>query len=265
MKSVPLTAHPRTLVRRGGAKKLRESGRIPAVIYGRHNQPQNLEINRKQVEDLLHHAASENLLFDLVVENDQRPKRLALLREIQHHPVDGQVLHVDLHEVSETEKVIIQVPVETVGEAVGVKAGGVLEHVLFKLRVRAVPLDLPEVITVDVTNLDIGKAVHIGEISPPTGVEILGDKTLSVVACAAPLTEEQEAAAEAAAATALGEVEMIKEKKEGEEEGEVPAGKAPAGKPGEKAPAEKVPTEKGAEKAAPAVEKKAPAAGKKKK
>jgi large subunit ribosomal protein L25 len=200
------------------------------------------------MENLIHHAVSENVLVDLAVKDDTRPKRLALVQEVQHHPLSGSILHVDFHEVAENEKVTVMVPVETTGEAVGVKTeGGVLEHVLFKIKARALPKDLPEQITVDVSHLNIGQAIHIGEIKPPEGVELLGDKNIPVIAVAAPRTEEEEAA-EAAAAAAPGEVEMIKEKKEEGEEA------APAGKPGEKGAAakagEKAPAgAKGAEKA----------------
>ncbi len=240
MKSVPLTAYPRTLTRRPGSKKLRATGRVPAVIYGRQTKPQNLEVNNKDLLNLIHHSASENVLVDLAIDQDARPKRLALVKEVQHHALSGHVLHVDLHEVSETEKVTVMVPVETVGEAAGVKnGGGVLEHVLFKVKVCALPKDLPEVLLVDVSHLEIGKAIHIGDIKAPEGVEILGDKHISVISVAAPVTEEQEAAAEAEGSTTAGDVEMIKEKKDGE--GEAPAGKAgekaPAAKAGEKAPA----------------------------
>jgi large subunit ribosomal protein L25 len=261
MKSVPLKAYPRTQVRRGGVKKLRSSGRVPAVIYGRQAKPQNLELNAREFTDLIHHSASENLLVDLSIENDARAKRLALVQEIQHYPLDGKVLHVDFHEVAENEKVVVQVPLETVGEAAGVKnSGGVLEHVLFKLKVRSLPKDLPEQIIVDVSHLELGKAIHIGEIKAPEGVEILGDKHIPVIAVAMPRTEEEEAAATEAAPAAAGDVEMIKEKKEEGEEGAAPAKgekgaekapakgaeKAPAGAAGAKAPAaaEKKPAEK---------------------
>jgi large subunit ribosomal protein L25 len=259
MKSVALNAFPRTLGRRAGAKKLRTAGRIPATIYGRQAKPQNLEVISKEMENLIHHSISENLLVDLAVKDDSRPKRLALVQEVQHHPLSGSILHVDFHEVAENEKVTVQVPVETTGEAAGVKTGGgVLEHVLFKIKARALPKDLPEVITVDVSNLNIGQAIHLGEIQAPPGVEIIGDKKVPVIAVAAPRTEEEEAA-EAAAAATPGEVEMIKEKKEGEE------GAAPAGKPGEKGapakPGEKAPAAaKGAEKAPAAGADKAAAA-----
>lgn len=232
---------------------MRSSGRVPAVIYGRSQQPQNLEVSTKDLDDLIHHSVSENLLVDLAIQDDVRPKRLALVQEVQHHALNGQVLHVDFHEVAENEKVTVMVPVETVGEAAGVKTGGgVLEHVLFKLKVRALPKDLPEFIQVDVSKLELGQSIHIGEIQPPPGTEILGEKHVSVLSVAMPITEAQELAeAEAAAAAVPGEVEMIKEKKDEEGAAAAPVGKAGA-KPGDKTAekgAEKAP-EKGAEKAA---------------
>jgi len=238
MKSVPLNAFPRALGRRAGAKKLRDNGRLPAVIYGRQAPPQNLELTAKAFGDLIKHSASDNLLVDLEVKDDARPKRLALVQELQHHPLTGKVIHVDFHEVAEDEKVTISVPVETVGEAEGVKTGGgVLEHVLFKIKARALPKQLPEVLIIDVSALKLGESVHLGDIKAPEGVELVGDKHLSVVSVALPRTEEEEAAATETAA-APGEVEMIKEKKEGEEEG-APAkpGEKGAAKGGEKAPA----------------------------
>jgi large subunit ribosomal protein L25 len=249
MKSVPLNAFPRTLGRRAGAKKLRSEGRIPAVIYGGENKAQSVEVNAREIGDLILHSVSENLLVDLAIKDDAKPKRLALVQEVQHHPLSGHVLHVDFHEVSPTEKVTIMVPVETTGEAAGVKnSGGVLEHVLFKLKVRALPRDLPEQVVVDVTTLELNKTIHIGDIKAPEGVEILGDKNIPVVSVAVPRAEEEPAAVEGAAAAA-GEVEMIKEKKEGEE-----GAAAPAAKGAEKGAAKGAAPEKGA----------APAAGDKK-
>jgi large subunit ribosomal protein L25 len=239
MKTVPLKAFPRSLVQRGAVKKLRASGRVPATIYGRQAKPQNLEVIYDDIAGLLKHSVSENLLVDLTVENDARAKRLALVQEIQHHPLSAKVIHLDLHEVAENEKITISVPVETTGEAVGVKTGGgSLTHVLLKLKVRSLPKDLPEQITIDVTALEIGKSIHIGDIAAPAGVEILGDKHLTVVSVAAPRAEEEVAAPAAAAA----DVEMTKEKKEEGAEGAAPAAKdakAPAGdkKADAKAPA----------------------------
>lgn len=222
MKSVPLKAFPRSVVKRGGVKKLRSSGRVPASIYGRLAKPQNLEVVSDDLKELLHHSASENLLVDLSVDQDSRAKRLALVQEVQHHPLTGEVLHVDFHEVAENEKVTVSVPVETTGEAAGVKTGGgTLEHVMHKLKIRSLPKDLPEVITVDVTALEIGKALHVGDVKAPAGVEILSDKHLTLVSVAAPRAEE--VATPAADAKGAADVEMTKEKKD--EEGAAPAAK----------------------------------------
>lgn len=211
MKSVSLTAYPRTKSRRAGTRDVRNAGRVPAVIYGRGVKPENVEIGARDLELLVHHSVSENVLVDLSLAGS---KRLALVQEIQHNPLTGKPLHVDLHQVKEDEKVTIMVPVEAIGEAAGVKnGGGTLEHVLFKLKVRALPKDLPEAINIDVTAMEIGKTIHIGDIQAPEGVEILGDKKISVLAVAAPVTEAAETAATAEAGAAA-QPEMIKEKKD---------------------------------------------------
>jgi len=215
MKSLALSASPRTQTRRKGARKIRSGGRIPAIIYGRHNPPQNLEIDSKQFDELVHKAHTEIILVDLTVEGDAKPARLALVQDVQHHPLSGQILHVDLHEVKADEKVSIEVPVEAVGTPDGVKnGGGTLEHVRFRVRVRCLPKDLPEQINVDVTHLKVGETLHIGEIPAPAGVEILGDKKIPVLAVAAPVAEAAAETTTPAAGEAAKQPEMIKEKKE---------------------------------------------------
>src|SRR5256885_2985029 len=228
MKTVPLSAYPRSLAGRGGVKKLRDGGRVPGIIYGGKGKAQNVELKSKDLENLIKHSVSENILLDLAIEGDAKKTRLALLKEVQHHPLKSQILHVDLHEVAADEKVTVMIPVETIGEAAGVKTGGgVLEHVLFKIRIRALPKDLPEVMEVNVSHLEIGQTIHLGDIKAPPGVEVLGDKKVSVISVAEPITEAQEAAVlEASTAAATSEVEMIKEKKA---EGGVATAAAPAG------------------------------------
>ncbi|MFO1460597.1 MAG: 50S ribosomal protein L25 [Verrucomicrobiota bacterium] len=232
MKSIALSANSRSLFRRKGSRKVRAGGRIPAVIYGRHNPPQSLELDAKEFELIVHKAHSEIILVDLTVTGDTKPARLAIVQDVQHHPLTGATLHVDLHEVKADEKVTIEVPVEAIGVPEGVKnGGGTLEHVRFRLKVRCLPKDLPDHINVDVSALKVGDTLHIGEIAAPEGVELLGDKKIPVFAVAAPVAAEAETAAtpaEGAEAAAAGEAkqpEMIKEKKD---EG------AAAAKPGEK-------------------------------
>jgi len=230
MKSVALNASVRAETRRNANKQLRATGRIPAVIYGRQAQPQSLQVDAKELENMFHHHVSENLLVDLTVKDDAKPKRLALVQEVQHHPLSGKVLHIDFHEVSETERVTISVPVETTGEAAGVKnGGGVLEHVMFKVKVRALPKDLPEQLFVDVSSLEVDRAIHLGELPLPAGVEVVGNKNVVVVACSLPRKEEEPAPAADAAAPAAGDVAMIKEKKDEAAATAAPAkGAAPA-------------------------------------
>lgn len=218
MKSVNLKAYPRTTNGRNGVKTLRRHGRIPAVIYGAGRAPQSLEIDQKELRNLMHHSVSENLLVDLNIDQESGASHLALLQEVQHSPLSREIVHVDLHEVDPDEPVVVSVPLETEGEPIGVKTGGgTLEHVVFKIRVRALPKNLPEFISVDVSGLELGKSLHLGEIAMPEGVEALGDKSIPVVAVAAPKAEvEAEAApaAGAAAAAPAAAVEMIKEKKD---------------------------------------------------
>lgn len=221
MKTVALKAFPRTLKRRKGSKVVRRQGRIPANIYGKSIQPGNLELDVVEFDNLVHASHSEVILLDLKVEGETN-SRLALVQDVQHHALSGDMLHVDLHEVRPDEKVTIRVPVESKGEPAGVKnGGGTLEHVLLKLRVRSLPKDLPEQITVDVSGLEVGRSLHLGEIIAPEGVEILGNKKVSVFTCAAPTKEEEVAPA---AGDAAKQPEMLKEKKG--EEAAPAAGKA---------------------------------------
>ena len=229
MKSIEMQAFPRVGLGRNAVKKIRSAGRVPATIYGRHIQPQNLEVGLTEVSDLIKHSASENVLVDLKVEGDTRPARLAMMQEVQHDPMSRAVIHIDFHEVKEDEPVEIQIPVESTGESKGVKENaGVLEHVLFKIRVRALPKVMPELITVDVTALEVGQSIHVKDLIVPAGVEIVANPEAVVFAVAAPKTEE--VAAEAPAEGATAEVEMTKEKKDGA---------APAGDKKEEKPAAK--------------------------
>lgn len=223
MKAVALKAYPRSLSRRGGAKRVRALGRVPAVIYGRSAQPRNLEVAAKEFHDLIQRSASETIFVDLTVEGDGGGEQMALVQEIQHHPLSGQLLHVDLHQVAAGERVTVTIPLESVGVAAGVKAGGVLEHVLFKVKLNGLPQDLPELIEVDVSHLNIGETIHLSEIKLPEGVKVVGDPGIPVLSVAAPITEAQEEAALEVATGSPTEPTMIKEKKEGESAAAAPA------------------------------------------
>lgn len=216
MKSVALTAYPRAALGRNEVKKRRTAGRVPAVIYGRKIQPQALEVGQKELDDVIHHSASERALIDLSIEGEGTGPRLALVKEVQHHPISRGILHVDFQEVAADEQVTLTVPVETTGEAVGVKAGGVLEHVRFNVDLKGLPRELPEVLLVDVSAMEVGHVMTIGDLPCPEGVVALGDPEIPVILIAAP-TKEEDAATEGEPGTAA-EPEVLSARK-GEEAG----------------------------------------------
>lgn len=183
MKSVPFAAETRTKTKRPGSKELRADGRVPAVVYGSKSEPRNLQIEAKAFHNLVKHSVSEAILVDLSVDGGDAD--LALVQEVQHHPLSGEVLHVDFQRVTNERKVVVTVPIETKGEAKGVKlGGGVLERVLHKVKIRALPKDLPEFLEIDVSDLDVGQTIHVGEITAVEGVEVLGSKSIPVLSIA---------------------------------------------------------------------------------
>ncbi len=227
-KQVKLKAKLRTESGRGAVKRLRTGGVVPAVVYGAHTQPLSVAVEVMELENVLHHATSENVLVDLQVEdNGQTKNRLALIQEVQHHPVSDVILHVDFHEVSATEKLRTVVPVRALGEPEGVKTGGgVLEFVMRELRVECLPKDLPEMVEVNVETLQIGQSIHVRDVKPPAGVTFLDDADQPVFIVVAPVAEVEEVAP---AEGALAEPEVIGAKKEEGEEGEAAEGEAKKG------------------------------------
>jgi large subunit ribosomal protein L25 len=231
-KQVKLSAQTRPLSGRSAVKKLNAEGAVPAVIYGGKEKPQSLQVSRREIQALLSHAIGENILVDLEI-NDKGAKssRLALIQEVQHNPLGGAVLHVDFHAVSQNELLQANIPVEALGEAVGVRSfGGILEQNVRTLEIECLPKDLPEIITVDVSNMKIGDAVHVKDIILPAGVTALADPGLTVFLVAAPTVEEEKPAEEAPT-----QPEVIKEKK-------------PEGAAGEEKAAEKGGDKKGGDK-----------------
>lgn len=229
-KQVKLNAQLRTVAGRVKVKQLRKQGITPGIVYGAHTKPFSITVNSRELGEVLHHATGENVLVDLAVdENGKTSNRLALIQEVQHHPYADTILHIDLHEVLATEKLRTKVPVRPLGEPAGVKTGGgVLEFILRELHVECLPKDLPDVIEVNVEKLEIGGAIHVGEIAVPAGVALLDDKGQPVFLVVAPIAEEEAATP---AAGAAGEPEVIGAKPvEGEEaaagEAKPAAGKA---------------------------------------
>jgi large subunit ribosomal protein L25 len=207
-KQVKLTAERRTATGRSAVRKLKASGFVPAVIYGAKDKAETLQVSRRDINAMLSHAAGENILVELEIAGKNR---LALVQEVQHAPLGGAILHIDFHAVSMDEVIQADVPLEPVGTANGVKnMGGLLEQNLRSLAIECLPRDLPDVLSVDVSALNIGDAIHVREIQLPDGVTTRVQPDLTAFSVLAPTVEEEPAAA----AEAPAGPEVIREKKE---------------------------------------------------
>ena len=198
-------------------RRIRASGRVPAILYGS-GTAQALELNGREIAEALHGSSSESVLVDLMVETEggATTKKMALIREVQHDPLRDTIEHVDFHQVEENKKLRVEVPVHEIGEAVGVRTGGgILDHALRTLRVECLPKDLPERIDVDVSALEVGQSIHVGEVKLPAGVAVLNAKELPVFMVLLPTVEEE---VKPGAEGAPTEPEVIREKKDVEGE-----------------------------------------------
>lgn len=219
MKALKITAEPRSALGSSAVGRLRRKGAVPAILYGSGKKPRPLTINLHDFEQGLKGHAGEHLLIDLEVAGE--PPVKALIKEVQHHPVTGKILHVDFNEVSMTRKLRVRLPIHFVGIPIGVsQQGGLLESIIREVEVECLPGDIPEYVEVDVSGLAIGQSLTIGDIRlDPTRFTIVSNPSLAIATVAAPRVEEEAApAAEAAAAAAAAEPEVIREKKPTEEE-----------------------------------------------
>ncbi|MDR1595813.1 MAG: 50S ribosomal protein L25 [Puniceicoccales bacterium] len=166
---------------RGSMKRLRTSGSVPAVVYG-HSGTTALTVNEKELRTMLKQKGHLAALVDISI--DGGITLLSDIADIQKNPVTDELLHVDFHEVLQTEKMTTVVPLEFFGESVGVKNnGGVLDIARHDVSVRCLPADLPAVIRVDIGGLDIDDIIHLSNLQVPAGVELIGDPSTPVVSC----------------------------------------------------------------------------------
>jgi large subunit ribosomal protein L25 len=216
MATASLNAEQRTEAGTGVARKLRQSGRIPAVVYGHGRQPQPLTLETRELERLLDRVAAASTVIELSVGG--RTAR-TLIREIQRHPFKKQILHIDFQELVAGEKVTVSIPLVFVGSAEGVRAGGILDQVMHELSIRVDPMNIPNHVDVDVSALTIGHSIHVGELKVPEGVEVLDEEDATVCTVSAPRASETPVAG-VPVVEAAAEPELIRKPKEGEEEGE---------------------------------------------
>jgi large subunit ribosomal protein L25 len=214
MAEVKLKAVKRDDTGKGSARRARAEGLVPAIVYGQGMEPISISVNRREFVTALQTDAGLNVLLNIDVDGSTTT---ALTREIQTDPVRGTLLHADFVKIDLKQEVEVEVPVHVVGEAPGVKEGGVLEHPLFTLHVRCLPMNVPESIDADISGLNIGDSLRVSELSEGRDFHILNDPESVVASVAAPISEEQleamvaeagaegEEAAPAEAAAAEGE------------------------------------------------------------
>ena len=208
---VKLSARPRLEAGRNAVGKVRARGAIPAVIYGAKDAATNLEVDKKDIEKLLSRAVGENILVELeICDGGKTSTRVSLIQEVQHHPVRGEIIHIDFHAVSMTEEIDAEVVLEPEGEPIGVKTfGGLLQQNMRSLSIRCLPQNLPEIIIVAVSGLNVDEYLHVRDIKLPAGVVAVPDGDLTVFLVSEPtVAEEPAVAAEEPSAP-----EVIKEKK----------------------------------------------------
>ena len=216
MATLSLKTERRSEVGKGVARRLRVAGQIPAVYYGRGEDPIALVVGLKELEDVIHTAEGSNVIVDLKVGGDT-PDRKALIREIQRDPVVGNILHLDLQHISLTEQIVVEVPIVLLGTPTGVKdGGGILEHLLREVEVECLPTDIPSKLEIDVSALNIGDSLHVSDLKADR-VTIKTDATRAIAAVVPPTILEEVKPAEEAV---VAEPELVKDKKDEEEEGE---------------------------------------------
>lgn len=208
-KQTKLKAILREQVGGRASRKLGRAGFVPANVYGKDVKNLSLQLDKREITNLLAHATSEHVLVDLEIAGSGN--RLALIQEVQHHPLRRDVIHVDLHEVKADEVIHAAIPVQPMGEADGVRNfGGVMEIAIHELEVECLPKDLPEIIRIDVSALGLNQAIHVRDLQLPEGVTARANPDLTVISVNAPRVEAEPVPG---AAVAAAEPEVIKEKK----------------------------------------------------
>lgn len=221
MEQLILEVEKRTEIGKTKVNALRQQGFIPAVVYSEGKEAVSLKFSRGQFLKMIHQHQVENAVITLQIkDDDKKDGRSCIIKELQHDPVKGDILHVDFNEISLNKALNVEVAVVTRGESTGVKnEGGVLEHVMWEIELECLPMDIPKHIDVDISALKVGDSIKIKDIAFPPNVKVLNDPDSIVLHVASPMKEVEPSEEGAQSA----EPEVIKEKKELPAEG---AGKA---------------------------------------
>ncbi len=179
------------------ARELRRGGHMPAVLYGPQTDPILLTVNIREFEQIIKKSNIGSIILNLVIQNGKKITKPAMIKELQSHPVSGNLLHVDFYEIDMQRKINVMIPVVTKGISKGVELGGMMQIVRREIEVLCMPGDIPESIEIDITDLDIGDSLHVEEIPLGDNIEIPADVNFTVVTVLSPkveaIEEEEEA------------------------------------------------------------------------
>ena len=217
---VNLKAEKRDDMGSAAVGRLRRGGKIPGVVYGSTQESYAVQIDTSTIKNLLRNSASQQILVNLQIEGAKETNKLALIQDVQQHAISGDILHIDFNAVKEDSEIHARVPIELIGDPVGIKQGGILDTLLHDIEVHCLPKDLPAALKFDVSELDIGDSLSIASAEFPEGVSAAldGEVLIAIVN-------------ETRAALSEGEDEGDEEGEEqGEGEGEDKEGQSEDGK-----------------------------------
>lgn len=224
MNQVDLAVRPRNKNSKNQNRRARRSGQLPAVVYGAEMAPQAVMLDSDGFTKLLS-KTRRSTIFNLKVDGETNgAEQKAIIRDIQRDPVNSKLVHVDFYRIRLDKAINVEVSIHGVGTPAGIKLGGVLETINRTIEVRCLPLEVPEFIEVDISQLQIGQSIHVYDLKVAEGVEILSDEDMPLFILAAPMKEEEakpavgEEAVAAEAAAAPAATPEAGEKKEKEKE-----------------------------------------------
>ncbi|HEX2228920.1 MAG TPA: 50S ribosomal protein L25, partial [Candidatus Binatia bacterium] len=163
METLEIKADPRSKGSKNSSRRLRRDGKIPAVLYGPKTQPVSLQVDKKDFSTRVALLEGSHLVR-LKSTDPALTEKVALVKDLQFHPISGDVIHTDLYEVDLAARITVSVPLRFVGKAAGVVRGGILQPIVREIEVECLPLDIPNAFNVDVSALDIGDSIHVEDI-----------------------------------------------------------------------------------------------------
>jgi len=200
--------------KKGDVKRMRKDAKIPGVIYGHKDKPKSIYVHEKEFKKVLEILKKEVVTVDLKIEDKHFP---CLIKAVQHNPMTGGLLHIDFQHIMKKEKIKATIPLHILGEAPGIKQGGILDQHLHEVLVKCLPDDLPSYIDVDISKVELNHTIHLKDIKPPNVEFELGLET-AVISVTVPKVEKVVAPPVAEEAAVPGEEVKAEEGKEGKEE-----------------------------------------------